>query len=82
MGWIDMRTICAICRTPCSDKQKIYFVEFWDRFRDMVCYTCICKIKKHPKCRGEVDALFHKKYFGYKKYMVDMRKRNYCRWLK
>lgn len=76
-----MEIKCGICKKPLTKRCKFYFVEFWDVFYNTICSECIKLVRKHKKCRGEKNANWVKKQFGVKKYMIDMRKRNFVRWI-
>ena len=73
---------CGICKKPLNKRNKLHYVEFWDVFQNTVCFNCIRLVMQHKKSRGEKYAKRMLKYHGIKKYMVDISKRHFCRWVK
>ena len=62
---------CFICKKLLNGKK--YYVELNDKFSDILCPRDFRRVKKYVK-KGSLE--FYRKYFGYDKYVIQMRKKD------
>lgn len=70
---------CLICKKLLKPKMKVYYVELHDKFTNTLCPKDFKLVKKYVE-KGSLE--FYRKYFGYDKYLIPMKKKELLKSIK